>query len=433
MKWNKRIFKFLMFGIFVIMLVLNILTRYGTDDFAYMSSFYDGSKIENVLEIFPSMYSHAFSMNGRIVAHFIVQLSLLFPPIIFDLLNSGAFLAIVYIIYKYSGVKKEINNLSFVGIFMLLFCFIPDFGAVILWQDGAINYSWSVLFGLLYAYPIVSFYYNDFKFNSPISMVIYVIVGVLIGDLAEVSSFGIICLSVYLLVCKRLTTGKKNPIWSYSATVAMMIGYLFMLYCPATRRNKIGNVTLHNMMSNFVHAFNIFTERFWILIVVFIVLFIFAVFRKKDKKKLNVSFIFFIVSIVMNSMNIVAPYFTERNLIACSIFIIISVAILFRECLSDLKNQSYTVVAILSVYFILCFLNGFLDISEVYVADKKREIYAREEIAKGNMDLQLRVIKGKTKYSIKYSLKDLGVNVSEDWPNSDMAAYYGAHSICGYE
>lgn len=135
----------------------------------------------------------------------------------------------------------------------------------------------------------------------------------------------------------------------------------------------------------------------------------------------------------MNSMNIVAPYFTERNLIACSIFIIISVAILFRECLSDLKNQSYTVVAILSVYFILCFLNGFLDISEVYVADKKREIYAREEIAKGNMDLQLRVIKGKTKYSIKYSLKDLGVNVSEDWPNSDMAAYYGAHSICGYE
>lgn len=422
-----------MFGIFVIMLVLNILTRYGTDDFAYMSSFYDGSKIENVLEIFPSMYSHAFSMNGRIVAHFIVQLSLLFPPIIFDLLNSGAFLAIVYIIYKYSGVKKEINNLSFVGIFMLLFCFIPDFGAVILWQDGAINYSWSVLFGLLYAYPIVSFYYNDFKFNSPISMVIYVIVGVLIGDLAEVSSFGIICLSVYLLVCKRLTTGKKNPIWSYSATVAMMIGYLFMLYCPATRRNKIGNVTLHNMMSNFVHAFNIFTERFWILIVVFIVLFIFAVFRKKDKKKLNVSFIFFIVSIVMNSMNIVAPYFTERNLIACSIFIIISVAILFRECLSDLKNQSYTVVAILSVYFILCFLNGFLDISEVYVADKKREIYAREEIAKGNMDLQLRVIKGKTKYSIKYSLKDLGVNVSEDWPNSDMAAYYGAHSICGYE
>ena len=433
MKWNKRIFKFLMFGIFVIMLVLNILTRYGTDDFAYMSSFYDGSKIENVLEIFPSMYSHAFSMNGRIVAHFIVQLSLLFPPIIFDLLNSGAFLAIVYIIYKYSGVKKEINNLSFVGIFMLLFCFIPDFGAVILWQDGAINYSWSVLFGLLYAYPIVSFYYNDFKFNSPISMVIYVIVGVLIGDLAEVSSFGIICLSVYLLVCKRLTTGKKNPIWSYSATVAMMIGYLFMLYCPATRRNKIGNVTLHNMMSNFVHAFNIFTERFWILIVVFIVLFIFAVFRKKDKKKLNVSFIFFIVSIVMNSMNIVAPYFTERNLIACSIFIIISVAILFRECLSDLKNQSYTVVAILSVYFILCFLNGFLDISEVYVADKKREIYAREEVAKGNMDLQLRVIKGKTKYSIKYSLKDLGVNVSEDWPNSDMAAYYGAHSICGYE
>lgn len=422
-----------MFGIFVIMLVLNILTRYGTDDFAYMSSFYDGSKIENVLEIFPSMYSHAFSMNGRIVAHFIVQLSLLFPPIIFDLLNSGAFLAIVYIIYKYSGVKKEINNLSFVGIFMLLFCFIPDFGAVILWQDGAINYSWSVLFGLLYAYPIVSFYYNDFKFNSPISMVIYVIVGVLIGDLAEVSSFGIICLSVYLLVCKRLTTGKKNPIWSYSATVAMMIGYLFMLYCPATRRNKIGNVTLHNMMSNFVHAFNIFTERFWILIVVFIVLFIFAVFRKKDKKKLNVSFIFFIVSIVMNSMNIVAPYFTERNLIACSIFIIISVAILFRECLSDLKNQSYTVVAILSVYFILCFLNGFLDISEVYVADKKREIYAREEVAKGNMDLQLRVIKGKTKYSIKYSLKDLGVNVSEDWPNSDMAAYYGAHSICGYE
>ena len=75
--------------LFLFMLACNILTPYLADDFTYMFSFQSGERIKNLLDIFPSMLAHAQKMNGRLVTHFLVQLTFLFPANLFDFCQCG--------------------------------------------------------------------------------------------------------------------------------------------------------------------------------------------------------------------------------------------------------------------------------------------------------------------------------------------------------
>ena len=61
--------------VFAVMLVFNFVTPLLDDDFAYAFSFSDFERIESIKSIFPSMSAHRSLANGRVVSHFLVQLS----------------------------------------------------------------------------------------------------------------------------------------------------------------------------------------------------------------------------------------------------------------------------------------------------------------------------------------------------------------------
>lgn len=74
---NQVLFWLILFFIAAAMFIFNRYTTFMADDYSYMNSFAGTGRIESILDIFPSMYAHAFSMNGRLVPHFFVQLFLL--------------------------------------------------------------------------------------------------------------------------------------------------------------------------------------------------------------------------------------------------------------------------------------------------------------------------------------------------------------------
>lgn len=76
---SKLIAAILYFLVFVVILLCNILTPYVVDDFYYCFSFATGEPIRTLWDIFPSMAAHTQSMNGRLSAHFLVQLFVLMP------------------------------------------------------------------------------------------------------------------------------------------------------------------------------------------------------------------------------------------------------------------------------------------------------------------------------------------------------------------
>lgn len=62
------------------MLLLNLLTPYCADDFAYMESFDTQQWIERIWDVFPSMAAHARTMNGRLISHGLGQLFMIWMP-----------------------------------------------------------------------------------------------------------------------------------------------------------------------------------------------------------------------------------------------------------------------------------------------------------------------------------------------------------------
>ncbi|MDK8541705.1 MAG: DUF6056 family protein, partial [Enterococcus faecalis] len=84
--------------------LLNQKTGYTSDDYSY-HFFYESylpskypKEINNFWDIIHSQYNHYHSWNGRYVAHTIVQFFMQYDKLLFNILNSLAFVALLFII-----------------------------------------------------------------------------------------------------------------------------------------------------------------------------------------------------------------------------------------------------------------------------------------------------------------------------------------------
>ena len=140
----------LLLGIFLLLLLGNALTPYAVDDWAYMHSFATGERLMHFGEIFPSMAAHAQTMNGRQFSHFWAQLFLLLPKGVFDAVNALVFTALIALLARLVQSEEEPNNLILLMIFCAVWVFVPAFGQVFFWLDGACNYGWGCAAGLAF-------------------------------------------------------------------------------------------------------------------------------------------------------------------------------------------------------------------------------------------------------------------------------------------
>ena len=70
--------------VFVIMFLLNSMTPYLVDDYGYMFSFADGTRVRTLSGLVQSMVRHCFTVNGRVVAHTLEQVFLMMPKPVFN-------------------------------------------------------------------------------------------------------------------------------------------------------------------------------------------------------------------------------------------------------------------------------------------------------------------------------------------------------------
>ena len=139
-------------GMFAIMYICNSMTPFMADDFGYHFIVGTNQRVENVWQIIPSMAAHARMINGRLIPHSVVQMFVLLPKYVFDLVNSGMFCLQVALLtgFFFDEVRSNLKTLT---IFSAIWVFELAFGQVNLWQDGAVNYLWSVVLLFLYLRP----------------------------------------------------------------------------------------------------------------------------------------------------------------------------------------------------------------------------------------------------------------------------------------
>ena len=431
---NKILFGMELFLILIIMFVFNKYTTFVADDYSYMYSFSDSTRIRSILDIFPSMYSHAFTMNGRLIAHFFVQLFLLFPPYLFDTVNAVFFLMLILAVYKYCFKRDEINIFGLAAVFAAVWYFVPSFGQVMLWLDGSCNYLWGITFSLWYLFPYVSLVIERTSIKNTVLKILFVLSGIFIGNWLETASFGTILIAAAMLLVSKFFLKKIIPMYMIMSICFMTVGFILMLLAPGTGKNKVSAEGLSGYIYNFLEAMDMYVNHLMWLVIIFIILFVGALFLGYKKKILLISLIFFLASLCTNFMHIIAAYYPERNMLASTVYLIIAVGILLRE----FKNGNYEIamvsgLCVLLLFSCVQFFHGGVDIYSTYVQHEKRDMEAEEQKENGSKELVLPKITVATKYSAQYGLADLDSSQQNAWFNRAVARYYEVDSVLGMD
>lgn len=432
-KQSKTISIILLCIIFLVLFLCNAFTQEIADDYNYHFSWASHQRITNVFEIFDSMRVHAIETNGRVVSHFFVQLFELLPKWIFNVVNSGMFVALIAIIY-YMASGKEINNYLLAAVFGAVWIFSPAFGQVYLWLDGACNYLWAAVFGLLYLLPFVNDLLRDKPVESPVLKVLIVIFAFPVGALSENGSAAIIGMAVLFQLAVRFIRHRKLTLWGMLSVVSAIIGFFLMAKAPGTTKNKGVGLNLGLLRENFVNSLEVL-RTIEILLIAFLVLLVLSCFCKIKRERLWCSLIMVAGAVAANFIMVVAVYYPRRSLIFTTVFMIAATAILAHFVFETIRYKviisSAAAVLMLYTAFYVC-----IGVNDIFLSNSKihkNELYIEECKKEGIMDIELPMVYSHTKYSAVNELVYLSTESSKHWPNGIMAKYYGVNSIIGIE
>lgn len=431
----KRLFKIILFSVFGFFVVLNFFTPLVCDDYAYLFSWKDGTKLTNILDIFPSMYAHAFSMNGRLVPHFFVQLFLLFPKPIFNVVNALAFTLMVFMICKISLCtgKRKLHSLMLLGIFCVIWYLEPAFGQVNLWVDGSCNYLWSCLFGIIYLYPYLTFWATGIPIKKQWILLGLALFSLMWGNYSENLSIAVMSGAFVILAASKYLKNFKIPRYLIVNLFLSAIGYIILFSSPAELTHKASSGGIQVYLSNFINIWiSYFTRNEW-LIIVWLLFIVMAVYNKIPFKKLFISYVFIGISLISNFMFIFASAYEQRSMCGSFIFLVCAVVYAMSK-LIDTKYEIMipflcTIAIVLSMTQIVY---GLFDIKDSYYKWEDRITYIEESKDNGQLDLSAPLILPATKYSALWGLRDLAIDTSNTWPNTFISKYYGINSIIGY-
>lgn len=416
--------------VFLFLFVCNVLTKYMVDDFAYLYSFRTGQRIASIFDIFPSMAAHAQYMNGRLIPHFLVQLFTLPPTWVFDLVNAGMFVLQIWTIVRVAGGGGDTwkEPILCLFAFFTLWLYEPMFGQVNLWQDGAVNYLWSVVFGLGFLSLFARAYLHGEEALP--KKKIYFLLAFAAGAYSETVSAAAIFMAAVLVLLRAIEHQKAPEKYLISLICVAFLGYVSIYLAPAQWANKFAGSG--GMLESFKAAVRMYMN-FRILLVAFFVLFIYNLSVGTSRRQLLLACTLLAGSLVANFMMTFASYYPSRSACGACVFLIAADAVLLSPMLS-LKKQP--LILSVTLLFLLSSLGklpeGTRDIYSTYRQMQANEDLIAEKKAEGETDLLLPMVISSTKYSGLYNLRYLETQTPDTWPNDSMSRYYGVNSILGY-
>ena len=418
-------------AVFLLLLYCNLHTALVADDFRYCFSFADGSRMSSLSQLLPSMAAHRHSMNGRVIAHALVQLFLMLPKPVFNAVNALFFAALVRLICRPALGRGEHNAVLAAAVFGCLWVLQPEFGQVFLWLDGSVNYLWCAVFCLLWLLPWAESFLTG-KEPSRTAQILLVLASPLVGAYSENSSVALIFLSLVFLALRLFFDKKRVSLWMILAPALALAGFLFLMLAPATAANKAAEMKLPVLLGNFVET-GAFYLRFWPLLVSFALLFFLAVKKRTDLRRRMLAVVYLLGSLAGHVVRPFALYCAGRSTYIGLALLLAANALLVPPLLkTDAKKLLLALCALCMAVTVWKVYAGVTDILRTdYLLDFNRELI-EEAAANGETDLQVPRPYAHTKYSALEGLPYLNTEDPTDWPNVYMAKYYGVNSIIGY-
>ena len=422
---SKRAVYLLLGVIWAFMLLLNLLTHYAADDFAYRISFKTQDWIRSVWDIFPSMATHARVMNGRLVSHGLGQLFMLWPKPVFDLVNAGVFSGLVFLMYRLAVRDRGENALLLAAIFCALWYYLPAFGQVALWQIGSVNYLWGLFFGLLFLRPYILRFEDGAGTETPLwRKLLFCVLALPLGMYTEVTSFICVLLAALLLLLGRLVKKTGLRTWLIAPLVLAAAGYALMLSMPAELGAKSAQMDLADFLER-INACTATLKTYGLpLLAAWAAAETLGLIRKLDAGRLTLSVVLAFGAVAANYMLAVASYYPGRCFCTTATLLILAVAVLIPGLLrAGAAEPCACAGAVLAVVTALALVNGTYDIWNTHTGWSARETAIAEAREDGQEEIALQLIRPATKYSAYQGLVDLRDSAAA-WPNNYMSAYY---------
>lgn len=238
-----------LFIIWTVMLILNMITPLIADDFFFSCRLYirpDGmlfpeGRLRGVLDILVSIKNSYVSHSGRVPVQFLVQSFTLLPETVFDLANSFAFVVLVAAIARLAvpAVTDKNNAFALSAAFAALVLWqAPAFGQDYLWQTGAVNYLWTITVTVVFLTP---FYNLDVLTHSNQKRMacLWFAVGLLSGwSMENQSATG--CAVCLLATVYRLAHHDQRRGVLIGGTAGQLLGFALLMAAPGNYRRSAG-------------------------------------------------------------------------------------------------------------------------------------------------------------------------------------------------
>lgn len=421
----------LLAGIFLLLLFCTHETDLVADDYRYCFSFADDSRIESLVQIFPSMAAHRETMNGRVIAHFLAQLFLMLPKGIFNIVNALLFTALVWLIGRLACTDRRPGVLLLMCIFGGLWCLQPSFGQVFLWLDGAVNYLWCAVLCLLWLLPWRAYWLTG-RGLSRNAAALYTLYSLIVGAYSENSTVALVAMALLFLALLFTQGVKKPPLWMLCSLAAVLIGFFYMMLAPAESLNKSAEMRLSVLLANILDALRWYL-RFWPAILSFALLYILACRNSVDKKQRLLALTYLFGSLAGHFVLAFALYITGRSTYIGLILLLAANAVLFPPLLETEHRRFLALLcAVYLVFTVWQVWIGAADIRRTHALLQYNEELAAECAADGERSVQLPRPYANTGYSALEGLAYLNPDDPADWPNVYMARYFGVDEIIGY-
>lgn len=417
----------LLLFLFALMLLCNSKTGMVADDYAYCFSFADGEPVESLSDCFRSMAAHRQWMNGRVIAHFLVQLFLMLPKVLFNIANSLVFVGVLCLLARLAGREEEKSNFLLMGLFGLVWIFMPSFGQVILWLDGAVNYLWSGLFSL----GMLTVYVKKFMDDRDLPRLgrwMFPVWAFLTGAYSEPSATAVIFCCALLTLLGSLLNRQKPRCYLLLALLSACAGFLFMILAPGELLNKAGSMSLAGIVFGFVNAMVLY-RKIWLLLVLYLAFAILAWQEGVELRRQLLALTLMLGSLAAVFVLAFAGHTEDRCACFGTLLIIGASGVLFPAVFKGrFRPVLYFGLAVCMLVTLYWGCLGLQDICESNAQREKNEqliLTARES---GQDALELSPVNYGTRYSAGAGLMYLTPD-RENWLNAAMARYYGMDAL----
>lgn len=411
--------------VFVWMLALSCLSPMVADDYSYCFAWGTNARVTSIAQILPSMAIHRVLTNGRVFTHGLVQLLLIRPKVLFNVLNAANAVLLLFLFSRYLEKRERLGLLVLAA--SLLFTFQPAFGEVSLWLTGAVNYSWGVSLFLLFLWPYAADWLELPRTRAWWKTALFLLLSFIMGAWSESGSLA----ALFAALCLTVLTGVRDKRLDLTAIAGLVLGaagYVFLMTAPATT-GRAGSPDLAAALTNFLTVASQTLRRLGLLYLLWAVCFALALRARGDRKRLALAGILLLAGLGALASYSFALYFAARHFCTTVFFTSLSVMILLEQALPAFgKWPRRAVCVLLAALFVARFAFGMLDVAVIYKKSLEREKMIRTALAQGQTEITLESYVPRSGCSVAFTLDPS----PDEWPNYSVADYYGFERVIGY-